>query len=296
MKIILSVRGLAWTLGVPLDRLRKIADSPGDYYHEFTRWKDASKTHARMIRHPNVELKAIQKLIKDRILNGFQFGSEVQGGIRGRSPKSNAETHLGAEVLVTVDVRKFFDSVDHRLVFRTLRELGYGSGVARLITKLTTRNGLLPQGAPTSVLLGNLVLARSVDAPTQDQARKASVSFTRYIDDVGLSGCDPARFIGYIANRFSGCGLSIHRGRKLKIQPRSRPQRITGLNVNSGRPTVPRTYRDNVRAAIQEWASITASEGREKAARRIEGRIAYIRQFQPGPALRLSKQLARVRR
>ena len=145
MKVIRSVRDLAWTLGVPIDRLRKIADNPGAHYLEFSRWKDASKTQARMIRNPKDELKRIQRLIKTRVLGDDAFGPEVQGGVSGRSPKSNAEKHIGARVLATVDVKKFFDNVDHRVVFRTLREFGYGTEVAHLLTKLTTRNGLLPQ-------------------------------------------------------------------------------------------------------------------------------------------------------
>jgi hypothetical protein len=150
MKIIQSVRDLAWTLGIPVDRLRKIADNPAANYHEFSRWKDASKTQARMIRNPKDELKNIQRLIKKRIFGEDAFGPEVQGGISGCSPRSNAEKHIGARVLVTVDVKSFFDNVDHRAVFRTLREFGYSTEVARLLTKLTTRRGLLPQGAPTS--------------------------------------------------------------------------------------------------------------------------------------------------
>jgi RNA-directed DNA polymerase len=293
MRIIESERDFAWTLGIPIERLRQIADHPAANYHEFIRYKDASKTKGRMIRNPTDELKSIQRLIKDRIFGDDAFGPEVQGGISGRSPKSNAEKHLGARVLVTVDVRQFYDNVDHRLVFRTLREFGYGTGVTRLLTKLTTRNGLLPQGAPTSGVIANLVLARPVDAPTRVQADKTSANFTRFVDDIALSGDNPTAHIGSVASRLSSCGLSIHRGEKLKIRSRSVPQTITGLNINSGRPTVPRQYRDKVRASIHQLAAIQDSSRRAAAGRKIAGRIAYIRQFHPAAAQRLADQLAR---
>jgi RNA-directed DNA polymerase len=115
---------------------------------------------------------------------------------------------------VTVDVKRFFDNVDHRSVFRTLREIGYSTEAARLLTKLTTRNGLLPQGAPTSGVIANLVLARPVDAPTRVQADKTNTKFTRFVDDIGLPGDKPAALIGDTARRLSSRGLSIHRGDK----------------------------------------------------------------------------------
>jgi RNA-directed DNA polymerase len=294
MKIIQSERDLAWTLGIPIERLQKIADTPAANYHEFMRYKDASKTQGRMIRNPKDELKTIQRLIKDRVFGGDAFGPEVQGGILGRSPKSNAEKHIGARVLVTVDVRKFYDNVDHRTVFRTLREFGYSTEVARLLTKLTTRNGLLPQGAPTSNVVANLVLTRPVDMPTRTQAEKTNTKFTRFVDDIALSGDNPSAHIGDVARRLSSRGLSIHRGEKLRIRPRSQPQKITGLNINSGRPTVPRQYRDKVRSAIHELAAISNSVKRAEAVRKISGRIAYVRQFHPAAAQILSDQLART--
>lgn len=292
MKIICSERDLAWTLGVPLERLRKIADNPGANYQEFSRWKNASKTQARMIRNPREELKRIQRLIKERVFGEDAFGPEVQGGVSRRSAKSNAEKHLGARVLATIDVKAFFDNVDHRAVFRTLREFGYSTDVARLLTKLTTRKGLLPQGAPTSVTVANLVLARPVDGPTRAQAEETNTIFTRFVDDFALSGDDPAAHIGDVARRLSLRGLSIHRGEKLNIRPRSRPQTVTGLNINSGRPTVPRQYRDKVRAAIHGLRQIADPVSHDQTVRRISGRISYIRQFQPAVAQRLATQLA----
>jgi len=220
----------------------------------------------------------------------------VQGGVSGRSPKSNAEKHIGARVLVTVDVKKFYDNVDHRAVFRTLREFGYSTAVAGLLTKLTTRRGLLPQGAPTSNVIANLVLTRPVDVPTRAEAEKTTTRFTRFVDDIALSGDNPSAHIGDVARRLSSCGLSIHRGEKLRIRPRSMPQKITGLNINSGRPTVPRQYRDKVRSEIHGLATISDPAKRAEAARKISGRIAYLRQFHPAAAQLLADQLAHTHR
>jgi hypothetical protein len=293
MKIIVSLQDLAWTLRVPLRRLEQIAENPAAHYNEFQRPKGSSKTIFRTIRNPKDELKAIQRSIKDRIFGAGNFGNEVQGGVKGRSPKTNAEMHLGARVLVNADVKNFYDSIDHRAVFKMLRQFGFGTDVARLLTKLTTRKGLLPQGAPTSTVIANLVLRGPLDKPTLTEAAATETTFTRFIDDIALSGDNPAPFIGAIAQRLSSVGLSIHRGDKLRILPRSVPHTITGLNINSGRPTVPRHYRDNVRAAIHQIAALKDTAEREKAVRKVTGRIAYVRQFQPAVAQRLKTQLER---
>lgn len=295
MKIMRSSRDLAWTLGIPLDRLRAIADNPAAHYSEFRRWKDATKTQFRIIRNPRDELKTIQRLIKDRVLEEAPFGEEVQGGVAGRSPRTNAEQHLGAQVLATVDVKRFYDNVDHKAVFSMLREFGYSTDVANLLTKLTTRKGRLPQGAPTSNLLANLVLRGPVDRPTREHAAGANIKYTRFVDDIGLSGKHPAALISDIARRLSSRGLSIHRDKKkLKIMPRSVPQQITGLNINSGKATVPRQYRDKVRAALHELEATTDPKARVHLARKIAGRIAYVRQFHPRAAAKLTGDLARI--
>jgi hypothetical protein len=134
--------------------------------------------------------------------------------------------------------------------------------------------------------------ARRVVLRTRAEAEKTTTRFTRFVDDIALSGDNPSAHIGNVARHLSSCGLSIHRGEKLKIRPRSMPQKITGLNINSGRPTVPRQYRDMVRSSIHGLAAISDSVKRAEAVRKISGRIAYVRQFHPTAAQRLSDQLA----
>jgi hypothetical protein len=296
MKAMFSERRLAWMLGVPLARLRDIANHAGSHYRE---WKtyNKSRTKVRTIRSPDAELKAIQRNISSRILGVDDIGPDVHGGVPGRSPRTNAAQHIGCDCLVTLDVRSFFPSVRHEMVFRMFREFGCGTGVARLLTQLTTIQGALPQGAPTSVPIANLLLAMPVDQPTGAQARTTGVVYTRFVDDVGMSGDRPQTMISDVARRLSERGLKIYRGRhdeKLKIRRRSEPQEITGILINSGRLTLPRRHRDKVRAAIHELPGLADHAKRDAALRSIRGRIAHVNRFQPAIARRLEAQLARV--
>src|SRR5438034_755250 len=58
---------------------------------------------------------------------------------------------------------------------------------AALLTKLCTHDGSLPQGAPTSPRLSNLVNHR-LDARLFALARKRNVAYSRYADDITISG------------------------------------------------------------------------------------------------------------
>jgi RNA-directed DNA polymerase len=299
MKPIFSLRRLAWTLGVPIERLRELAADVRPHYREWPRRDPRNPDKIRVIRSPSDELKGIQRRINRQILSAAEIGSEVHGGVRGKSSRSNAENHLGQRMVVTVDVRQFFPSVRHYIVYRLFRrELGFGRDVARVLTQLTTLRGALPQGAPTSVPIANILLAKAVDAPVSSKASSSGHGYTRFVDDAAFSGNDPRSLINIIARLLSTRRLSIHREKpkwhkkqKLKIMPRSQPQEVTGLLVNGLRPTISRQRRDRVRAAIHQLRQVADDQKRRKAVTSIRSRIAYVAPFNPGPAKRLQRYL-----
>ena len=290
-KPILSLQYLAWTIGIPLQRLKVVAkcvsEKPSSQYSSFT-----LKTGPSRIRHikpPRAELKEIQARIVRNVLVPLGFAEPSHGSIRGRSARTNAEQHLGRPCFVKIDVASFFDNVGHRNVYRMFRdEFGFGRDVASLIARLVTFEGALPQGAPTSPSVANLFV-RSVDSQLC-ASLPSGVRYTRYVDDLTFSGSNPRHLIGEAAMLLTRRGLPIKIS-KLVIAGRGSRQEVTGLVVNgSKRPTIARPYRDGVRAAIHQLRS----ESREevvKSVRSIKGRIAHIRQFQPGVAKRLLRLL-----
>lgn len=294
MSGLVSVRSLERLLRIPREQLERIADEIKAHYRPWAS-KNPRTGKVRIIRKPSPELKQVQRRIAKRVLGSFELGSEVHGGIRGRSPKTNAQAHLAKDCLITIDVRQFFPSVHHTLVYRMLRwELGFGRDVARIITRLVTYKGQLPQGAPTSPILANLFLRLAVDALLVAEAKKATVSYTRFVDDIGLSGRNPRELINLVARSLTTRRLAISRKHKLRIMPRSTPQKITGLLVNGNKPSIPKGRRDRVRAAIHEFARTPGGPLREKALRSILGRINHVKQFNPGNANRLQRQLLSV--
>lgn len=292
MNVIVSLQHLAWTLQVPLKRLRAIAEDGGDRYRHLALRKGHKVRHLDV---PDAELKAIQHRILRRILEPIDLGARVHGGVRQRSPRTNAQQHLGQKCVVCVDVVAFFPSVSHKVVYRMFRrELHYGRDVASLLTRLTTCAGSLPQGAPTSTAIANHVLAVPVDAPVSTQAQGIGVNYGRFVDDVAMSGDDPRPLIGEVGRGLSRRGLTMYRGKirqrvtgKFRIMPASSPQVVTGLNVNSvSGPSVPKEKRDRIRAAIWALRGKSTLEVERQVAS-LRGQIAYVRAYNAGAARRL---------
>lgn len=301
MRPILSLRDLAARLGTPIARMREIAEEVEEHYrHQFLR---QGPSKVRQLRIPKLELRALQRRINVNILAPIALDSSVHGGVRGCSPRSNATAHLGQPCVINLDVREFFPRLRHYIVYRMFRhELGFGSDVARLLTRLTTFEAQLPQGSPTSTAIANIALNVPVDLPLSVCARSAGINYTRFVDDITLSGENPRPLINAVARLLSRRRLPLYRRKarteksKLQISPHSRPQTVTGLNVNSTTgPTIPRKYRDSIRAAIHQLRWIADRHERESAERSILGKIAYVRQFNPGAARRMKQQMQRGR-
>ena len=302
MKRIVSVNDLAWRLGIPRAHLEHVADNIEEHYREWASADPKRSHHIRMLRSPSEKLMVIQRLLLARVFHPIPLNDIVHGGLRGRSPRSNAARHLGQRCVVTIDVKQFYDRVRHKVVYRLFcKELGFGRDVARLLTRLTTFNDCLPQGAPTSLAVANLLLSSTLDSPLATESKRLGVNATRFVDDTALSGDNPRPFINGVARKLSRRRLPVHRAKangksKLKIMPNSGPQEITGLLVNRVEgPSISRAKRDRVRAAIHQLPRRPAEE-RSAAVRSINGRIQHVRQFNQGTAERLERFLREMLR
>lgn len=300
MKLVLSLRDLSVRLGVSREALRKIANNIEAHYRWFPR--EDKNGHIRQLKVPNDELKDVQRRINRRILALLPLSACAHGSVPRRSCRSNAVEHLGRQCTVNLDVRKFFPSISHRVVYRMFRhELGFGRDVASLLTRLTTFRGEVPQGAPTSGAIANLILSRSLDEPVLSEAARSAVRFTRYLDDITLSGANPRPLINPIARLLSRRGLSMHRqkrtGSKLKISSQRTSQEVTGLIVNRADGlSLSRQRRDAVRAAIHNLRALPDEASLQAALRSVIGRIAYVREYNPGAAARLDRYLTTMLR
>jgi uncharacterized protein (TIGR03067 family) len=240
-----GVEELARRLGWQAEDLSAFRPS----YHEFTVPKRAGGR--RRLCAPEDGLKALQRQILHRLLRRLTVHPAATGFERGQSIVTHARRHAGWAVIVRLDVKDFFPSTTATRIHHYFRKIGWNRPAAHLLTRLCTYRGGLPQGAPTSPRLSNLVNYR-LDCRLAAMARKLGANYSRYADDLTLSfPTDDRRQVQYLirfVRRVVGAeGYRSHGAKKLHIRRQHQQQRVTGLVVNAG-VNLPRDVRRRLRA------------------------------------------------
>jgi RNA-directed DNA polymerase len=197
---------------------------------------------------PCGKLKLLQQKIKHHILDTAPWLGCVHGGVKGRSVLSNALPHVQRDIVFTLDIEGFFPHVTPDRVRRIFSGLGFGEEPARILTKATTLNHQLPQGTSTSTALANLSLIRA-DWRILHLADIHAFSYTRYVDDLSLSGglrlLDFRRLIQRI---IESEGFQVKPQKTFTMHKEMR-QIVTQLVVNS-KVNMPREWREDVRKEL----------------------------------------------
>ena len=263
-----GVEELGRRLGVTVAELRAVRPT----YREFTIPKRSGGT--RRILAPDDQLKALQRLILKRLLARLRSHPAATGFEKGQSIVTNARAHVGQAVVVRMDLKDFFPATRAKKVRKYFRRVGWDRPAAKLLTHLCTFEGGLPQGAPTSPRLSNLVNYR-LDARLTGLAMRrrlynprtaghleegpVGATYTRYADDLTFSfPTDDRKLIRYVVRMtkhiVASEGYELHLRRKLRVLRRHARQQVTGLVVND-RVNLPRATRRWLRAVEHRSAT-----------------------------------------
>ena len=260
--------------GYPLSQLEAISAKVDQYYYIFPISK--GKTKKRWINAPRKELKHIQSQILHQILYQAPVHHVAHGFVPNRSIVTNARPHIGQKWVANFDIHSFFPSTKTTAVYNTIqRHFSFSEEKTTLITKLCTKAGELPQGAPTSPHIANLVMW-DADTQLETYATDNALVYTRYADDLTFSGSDiPPSIrndIAAIINKY-GYSLAHH---KSKILGQHKRQMVTGLVVNE-KLNLPRPIRKRLRAIVHDIQSNGAQHALSRSTMNLEqiiGRIA----------------------
>jgi retron-type reverse transcriptase len=200
---------------------------------------------------PDEATRSLQRRILHRLLGRLRAHPAAHAYERGRSVATNAAPHAGQAVVVKLDLVEFFPSTSPARIERYFRRIGWSRAAAALLTRLTTHDGGLPQGAPTSPRLSNLV-NRQLDRLVDRFVGRRRGRYTRYADDLTVSFPEdwPRHVRGTILKirQIAGSqGYRVHGKPKLGTYRRHQRQLVTGLVVNV-RPDLPRKVRRRLRA------------------------------------------------
>lgn len=219
------------------------ANSPERFYRKFSIPK--KNGGIRIISEPLPNLKEIQKWILENILYNLKVSAYAKAYIPGKSIKDNVRFHRRQKKVLSLDIKSFYDCLTNWMVFQLFMENGYNESVAMMLTGLCCLNGSLPQGAPTSAALSNLLMKR-FDEIVGKYCKEKEIRYTRYADDMTFSGdFDEVQVIRFIRKNLKSMGLKLNKN-KTRVRKQGQQQEVTGIVVNY-KTQVPKTVRKEIR-------------------------------------------------
>jgi len=237
----------------------------------------------RTLRIPNIELKDIQYRLKAFIENNFQHHIHFtcHSYRKNKSIISNAYPHLGNEVLIKLDIKDYFQNITQTQIKEALYlgsrsysgnslyqdfcqhipkklsdakdYLDFPENYAAIMRLVHTDKGL-PQGAPTSPIISNLVLSK-FDHEMFMVVKSMDGKYSRYSDDLTISfKTDESekirKVIKFVESKLADYGFQLNKKKgKIHVLRKHQAQRICGITINSGKPTISRQHRRLIRAA-----------------------------------------------
>jgi retron-type reverse transcriptase len=325
-----NVGELAEFLNLP----SKFIDWLASHRHSHYRVKLIRKrsTGMRLLEAPKTRLKMVQHRIATEILNSVPAHPAAHGFVRKRSAVSYAQPHVNQPVVLRMDLMDFFPTISASRVFGLFRSLGYPYAVTHLLCNLctavtsidmledatralgeqaigysvqqhATRERLrslycerhLPQGAPTSPALANLIAYR-LDCRLSGLAASTNVTYTRYADDLLFSGNDDfGRTVKSFAVQVGA--IALDEGfdvnfRKTRIMRRSTRQFAAGIVINQ-RTNIQRVAYDQLKATLHNCLTRgPAAQNREARSdfrMHLLGKINWVKQLNPNRGAKLAK-------
>lgn len=255
----------------------------------------------RRITAPSRSLKVRQRWILENILSKESVSPYAHGFERDHSIMTNAMVHMGNEYVLCIDVKDFFSSIQIPSVRNVFRGLGYSSSAAEALAQLCCYQGALPQGAPTSPRLANLI-CKELDEKLGEMAEQNHAVYSRYADDITFSADVPVeQLLPEIEEYLKKYGFQLNRAKTEMYQP-GEVKRITGLIVHHDRIRVPKQFKRELKKAIhfclkygvQNHLESTKSSHMIHYREYLYGKAYYVHMIEPEEGKRFLESLDQI--
>lgn len=234
-------------LGYNKDEISKFLYHGAPKYRSFTILK--KNGGFREIVAPVKKLKEIQHKIKSELEKYYVPRMCVHGFVSGRNTVTNASSHVRKEFVLNIDLENFFGSINFGRVSRLFQSypLHLPENVASVLAHICCHDGSLPQGAPTSPIISNMISYR-LDRQLKELAKKNKCTYTRYADDITFSFTQRRRSLpksivildhennltlGHVLKKIIEDNWFKLNESKNRIQCRTQRQSVTNVTVNS---------------------------------------------------------------
>lgn len=217
----------------------------------------------RKISKPKESLKIIQKCLLEILSILYKPHHSAHGFIKEKNVVTNSAVHVGKKYIFNIDIKDFFPSTSfHKIKFLLSLKPFFLNGereeIGSLIANLCCKEGFLPQGAPTSPIITNIV-CRRIDSMFWELARVHKAKYTRYADDITFSS-NKNIFDECFFNKIKKI-LSVD---KYEINPQKtrlslwyQRQEVTGVVVNQ-KQNLAREYIKDIRYWLFSWEKFKA--------------------------------------
>ena len=239
-----ELSSLVHDLGYSGKVLYGLSNQISKHYHQVSIPKANGGT--RTLQVPDDMLKAVQRKSNEVLLAPEPISPYATAYRPGCSTMINAKLHVGKSVLMKLDILHFFDSIIYPIVKEKVFPAERFSEPNRiLLTILCTNRDAVPQGAPTSPAISNIIM-RDFDDTIGRWCGKRGIAYTRYCDDMTFSGdFDPAPLIDLVRSELRKMGFLLN-DKKTAIIRGGRQKVVTGIVVNE-KENVPSVYRREIR-------------------------------------------------
>jgi len=256
----------------------------GNRYETFLIKKKSGED--RTIHSPVSGLKQLQKSLNLILQCVFNPHPSAMGFIKGKSIVDNAKLHAGNYYVFNIDLKDFFFSIDQARVWKCLQNKPFNLAsklstttnatdryeVVNLISALCCTEieverinsdgkivkiskNVVPQGAPTSPTLTNIVCQR-LDHILTGVAKRFGLKYSRYADDITFSSLHnvynlEGDFVTELNRIITDQGFTLNSS-KTRLQKQGGRQQVTGLLVNEY-ANVQKRYTKKIRSWIYLW-------------------------------------------
>lgn len=273
-------------LGFSVKTLYGLSNNLEKHYHNVLIPKsDGSK---RKLSVPDLILKKVQRSIADNILTQYPISRYAKAYKPGASIQRNARPHVGKKKLLKLDIEGFFDHISYSQVKNIVFfEEKFSEPIRILLTMLCYYQESLPQGAPTSPAITNIIMY-DFDETVGAFCNSKKIAYTRYCDDMTFSGdFDEREVITFVKSELYRLGLFL-KNRKTAVIPAAKRQTVTGIVVNE-KPNLTKEYKKSIRQemyyikkfGLDEHLKKCGISDRQKYLLSLRGRVAFVLQTVP---------------
>jgi retron-type reverse transcriptase len=287
-----SIDYVARACGVGTDLIRKYAESADQqsYYEALKLSKKGKRRRGeyRVVFAARDEwLSQLHRGLAMVVTNSANFGEHIQGFVKKRSTRSNAEKHLGAKIILHADIKGFFDAITTQHVQAAFVEHGASPHMAETLAKACTIDGLLRQGTRCSPTVANLVCL-SMDEAFLRLAASTGCTYSRYADDIVFSG-DSVPSDDSVRAILTKSGFELRDGQCFH-QRQGRVQYVTGLSVADPlKPRLPRRLKNQLRLVMYYIEKYGLDDHLDKSSRSdgessvwwLYGLLSYAQSIEP---------------